>query len=197
MAQLGAESVLGPRLMSWQFVDLAGNRQGLTISERGEPGGPGIGGCPNGPLQSGPVGPTDVRAVSTANGVRLTWTPAVAVAGTPPILGYRVTAVATNPNAAGEQTAVQVRVPTRTATGTTVTGLVAGQDYDLEVESVSSVGVTRPALTPQTEHDNTPPVITASPTGGSYTTAQTVSLTSNEAGSDIYYTTDGTDPVTE
>ncbi|MEO5834593.1 MAG: fibronectin type III domain-containing protein [Nakamurella sp.] len=195
MAQLGADAALGPRLMSWQEVDLAGNRQGLTIAEFGEPGGPGMGGCPNGPLQSGPAGPTGVRAVAVANGVKLTWTPAVAVAGTKPILGYRVTAVGQSANTAGEQTAIQVRIPQPGATGTTISNFVPNETYRLEVESVSDVGVTMPALTPDIEIDSTPPVMSASPHGGSFRDPQTVTLTSNEAGTDIYYTVDGTDPL--
>jgi hypothetical protein len=41
--------------------------------------------------------------------------------------------------------------------------------------------------------DTTPPVTTASPLGGSYPNAQTVTLTANEPAT-IYYTTDGTTP---
>ena len=33
-------------MMSWQLEDADGNRQGLTIAEFGELGGPGMGGCP-------------------------------------------------------------------------------------------------------------------------------------------------------
>ncbi|WP_235830872.1 hypothetical protein [Arthrobacter cheniae] len=53
----------GARAMAWQEEDIDANRQGLTIAEFGELGGPGMGGCPNGPLQSGPAGPTTVAAV--------------------------------------------------------------------------------------------------------------------------------------
>ena len=93
-AAVAANAALGARLLSWQFTDLAANRQAVTIAEFGEPGGPGFGGCPNGPLQSGPPGPTDVSAVNVSGGVKLTWTPAVAIPGTPAITGYRATAVA-------------------------------------------------------------------------------------------------------
>lgn len=43
--------------------------------------------------------------------------------------------------------------------------------------------------------DTTPPVITASPSGGTYTASQTVTLTSNEAAT-IYYSLDGSNPTT-
>jgi YD repeat-containing protein len=48
--------------------------------------------------------------------------------------------------------------------------------------------------------DTTPPTTTASPAGGPYNTAQTVTLTCNDGGGSgcdkIYYTTDGNDPTT-
>jgi hypothetical protein len=44
--------------------------------------------------------------------------------------------------------------------------------------------------------DTTPPVITASPAAGSYSSSQSVTLSSNETGSTIYYTTNGTTPTT-
>jgi glucose/arabinose dehydrogenase len=43
--------------------------------------------------------------------------------------------------------------------------------------------------------DNIPPIITASPTGGTYSATQLVTLVSNEAGTVIYYTVDGSDPT--
>src|SRR3954471_16304248 len=42
------------RFMSWQVEDADANRQGLTISEYGEAGGPGLGGCPAGPADIAP-----------------------------------------------------------------------------------------------------------------------------------------------
>ncbi|KRF08958.1 hypothetical protein ASH00_04585 [Arthrobacter sp. Soil782] len=48
-AQIAAAAELGERAMAWQQEDADGNRQGLTIAEFGELGGPGMGGCPAGP----------------------------------------------------------------------------------------------------------------------------------------------------
>ena len=48
-ANTAAASDLGERAMNWQVQDADGNRQGLTIAEFGEAGGPGMGGCPQGP----------------------------------------------------------------------------------------------------------------------------------------------------
>jgi len=44
--------------------------------------------------------------------------------------------------------------------------------------------------------DHTPPTVTASPSGGSYTSTQMVVLESDET-ADIFYTTDGSDPTVE
>ena len=51
----------GERFMSWQVEDAEANRQGLTIAEYGELGGPGMGGCPAGPADVGaPAGTAQV-----------------------------------------------------------------------------------------------------------------------------------------
>ena len=194
-AQIAANASLGERLLSWEVTDAAGNRQGVTIAEFGEPGGPGFGGCPNGPLQSGPPGPTDVSAVNVAGGVKLTWTPAVAIPGTPAITGYRATAVAHTVSAAGEQVEIGRRIAGAGAKGTTITGLSSTESYDIEVVAVSSVGETFPPVHAVPVTDTTPPTVSATPAGGTYATPRTVTLAANEPGSDIYYTTDGSDPV--
>jgi Chitobiase/beta-hexosaminidase C-terminal domain/Fibronectin type III domain len=195
VAQVANSSFLGERMMSWQVVDLAGNRQGLTIAERGEVGGPGVGGCPNGPLASGPPGPSNVVAVNVAGGVKLTWTPATAIPGTPAITGYRVHAVSQTVSATGEQVEFGKRIANPAATGTTITGLSATDFYNIEVVSVNSVGETFPPVVTQPVTDVVPPTVTATPPGGSYAVPQNVALSANEAGSQIYYTTDATDPV--
>jgi Chitobiase/beta-hexosaminidase C-terminal domain/Fibronectin type III domain len=184
----------GARLMAWQVVDGAGNRQGLTIAEYGELGGPGMGGCPNGPLQTGPAGPTSVSAANVAGGVKLTWTPAVAVPGTPEITGYRATAIAqTSTN--GEQIEVGRRIAGQASTGTTIIGLSGTETYTIEVVSVSSVGLTFPPVTAIPVTDIVAPTVSASPAGGTFAIPQQVTLAANEPGSQIYYTLDGTDPV--
>jgi hypothetical protein len=195
VAEIAANAGLGERLLSWEFTDAAGNRQGVTIAEFGEPGGPGFGGCPNGPLQSGPPGPTDVSAVNISGGVRLTWTPAAPIPGTPAITGYRAHAVAETTNAVGEQVEIGKRIPGVGARGTTITGLSASETYDIEVVAISSVGQTFPAVHAIPVTDVTPPTVAASPGGGTYATARSVTLTANEPNSDIYYTTNGDDPV--
>lgn len=194
-AQIAANPSLGERMMAWEVVDLVGNRQGLTLAERGELGGPGMGGCPNGPLQSGPPGPGNVIAANVAGGVKLTWTPAVAIPGTPAIIGYRATAVAQTLSATGEQVEIGRRSPNPAATGMTITGLSSTETYAIEVVSVSSVGQTFPPVQAIPVTDTTPPTVSASLPSGGYAVAQNVTLSANEPGSEIYYTNDATDPV--
>ena len=192
-AFIAANAGLGERAMAWELTDPDANRQGLTIAENGEPGGPGMGGCPNGPLQSGPPGPTSVVAAEVPGGIQVNWTPVVAIPGTEPILGYRVTAI--SPMVNNEQVEIGRRITNPGASSTTITGLVAGGTYDINVVSFSSVGETFPPVTAIPATDGTPPTVAASPAGGSYPVAQQVTLTANELGSQIFYTTDGSDPV--
>lgn len=189
-----AEAAGGARSMAWQEQDADANRQGLTIAEFGELGGPGMGGCPNGPLGSGPVGPTDVKAAKVNGELKVNWTPAQAVPGTPAITGYRVTAVAKTASG-DERTESGVRISNQTAASTTLKGLAADEEYDVYVVSVSSVGETFPGIHAIPETDTTAPKVTASPNGGTFSTAQELTLTADEQGSDIYYTLDGGDPV--
>jgi len=193
-ARIAANAGLGERLLSWELTDPDGNRQGLTIAEHGEPGGPGMGGCPNGPLQSGPPAPTGVTAAKVAGGVKVSWTPVVTVPGTPAVTGYRVTAVART-TTAGEQIEIGRRITGQAAKVTTITGLSDTESYDIEVVSVSGVGLTFPPAVVQPQTDTTAPTVTASLADGSFPTARQVTLTADEPGSEIYYTTDGADPV--
>ncbi len=191
-----AAAATGERAMGWQLVDSNANRQGLTIAEFGEAGGPGVGGCPNGPLQNGPPGPTNTTAarVPGATSITVNWTPALAIPGGQPILGYRVWAVDTT-SVNGEQVEIGRRIGNPAAIGTTITGLDPLREYTVVIASVSSVGETFPAVPALVVHDTVAPVITASPAGGSYAVAQSVTLTANEPGVDMWYTTDGSDPI--
>src|SRR4051794_36640658 len=91
-----AAADLGERAMSWQVVDADGNRQGLTIAEYGEAGGPGMGGCPQGPAdQAAPAGTASVTRPSTApDSAIVRWTPATAQPVAADVTGYSIEAVA-------------------------------------------------------------------------------------------------------
>lgn len=191
-----ADAAGGERAMTWEFADVDANRQGLTIAEFGEPGGPGMGGCPNGPGQTGPVPPSNIHVALAGNGesVRVDWVPAVAVPGTPAITGYRVTAV-DQAVSSGEQIELGRRINSVSATGTTITGLIPGHTYRVEVSSVSEAGLTYPPFGLDVTTDSAAPVITANPGGNSFPVPQLVTLTANEPNVEIYYTTTGDDPI--
>ncbi|MCF3141448.1 fibronectin type III domain-containing protein [Paenarthrobacter sp. AR 02] len=189
-----AAAASGERAMAWEVEDADANRQGLTIAEFGELGGPGMGGCPNGPLQSGPAGPTNVKVSKTGSDLKVNWTPAEAIPGTPAISGYRITAVG-HTRTGNEQTETGVRVSDPKAASTVIKGLRSDEAYDVYVVSVSAAGETFPAVPFIPETDTTKPLVTASPNGGTFPTAQELTLTANELGSDIFYTLDGSDPI--
>lgn len=189
-----AAAATGERAMAWEVEDADANRQGLTIAELGELGGPGMGGCPNGPLQSGPVGPTNVSVAKVNGDLKVNWTPAQAIPGTPAITGYRVTAVARTMNGV-EQSEKGVRISDPKASSATIKGIDPNEEYDVYAVSVSSAGETFPAIPVIAETDFTAPTVAASPNGGTFPVAQELTLTANELGSDIFYTLDGSDPV--
>ena len=182
------------RLLSWQATDGAANRQGLTIAEQGEAGGPGMGGCPPGP-GSAQATPGSYSVVWSSNQAQVNWTPAVAQPGAQAITGYSVQAAQTTATAGevgtvGKQTAA-------TATRSTLTGLTGGSNaWKLEVRPIAGTSIGQPfglasgATTPPPAGDTTAPVVDAAQS----TTNGAVTLTANEANVDIYYTTDGSRP---
>lgn len=185
---VAANPSLGERAMAWEFTDPDANRQGLTIAEFGEPGGPGMGGCPNGPQQSGPPAPTSAVGAIVGGDIEVHWTKVTAIPGTPDILGYRVRAYeksGTN-NVINE---VSQKIMDPNVTTATLHGFNPA-DYNVEITSLSSVGETfPPAQVPVPDADTTAPVVTASPNGGTFPVAQQVTL-STELGAEILYTID-------
>jgi hypothetical protein len=188
------------RMMAWQNEDADGNRQGLTISEYGEVGGPGMGGCPAGATGQGPKSPTGVTATESAPGtISVGWTPAVQNPGTDPVLGYTVRAVSTG-SSNGEQTEFGKRISNPDATSTSLNGTLAGRR--IEVRTVTDAGESwPPALvggptsgSASSSSDTTAPTVTATPAGGYVTTDPKVSF-ATQAGSDVYYTVDGSSPL--
>ncbi|MBI4939731.1 MAG: fibronectin type III domain-containing protein, partial [Actinobacteria bacterium] len=184
----------GTRYMSWELEDLDANRQGLTIAEFGELGGPGFGGCPAGPQQAGPPAPGNVKAIRTGNSgqVDVSWTPAAAVPGTPAITGYRVSAVSTTstvgtPTTVTEQEVRGAVVTGQAGTGTTLTDLDSGQNYTVNVRSINALGLeTLPGVTVSTEApDIIAPTLTLTPDGGTFNEPTQFTLDADEG--EIYY----------
>lgn len=195
-AQLAATGG-GERMLSWQVQDPAGNRQGLTLAEFGEPGGPGMGGCPAGPGQQGAPRPGTAAVVRAADGTgaQVTWTPATPVPGAAAVTGYQVEAV--GPATDGTSSIVGKRVPA-TAGNTTLTGLTATTAYTVEVRALTGTALSEPMTAPLPVSGSgggtvPPPNATFDkPTATS--TPGGITLTGAPAGAEIYYTTDGTDP---
>jgi hypothetical protein len=186
----------GERFMAWQVEDADGNRQGLTIAEYGELGGPGMGGCPAGPADAAPPQGA-YSAVRSDDGKSLvvSWTPAKAVPGTPAVTGYNVEAI--EPGTGTEpRPGVVVRTDANTAKATlpvdpTVT------DYEIDVRSLAGTKMSEPFPLANTNdpgpQDTVAPKVTADPppVAGTVVEASEVKLTSDDAAADIYYTTNG------
>ncbi|MGH3336202.1 MAG: fibronectin type III domain-containing protein, partial [Nocardioides sp.] len=128
MRDLAAEGQM--RALSWQ-VTAGDDRQGLTISEFGELGGPGFGGCPLGPSTAAPNAPTGVTATAGNQSATASWNPATTIPDGSPIVGYKVTAVNTTSNV---ETSVNVPSCT-TACTATVPNLTNGATYRIQVRA--------------------------------------------------------------
>ena len=188
----------GFRSMSWQNLDANANRQGVTIQEDGELGGPGFGGCPAAAAAAGPASPTNVTATDGGSTTTVSWKAPTVTPGTSPIVGYTVRAVTQTAGAGGGQDEVGKRIGDPNATTATLpTGLVG---KTVEVRSYTAAGESWPpavANKPATgaPTDTTIPTITVAPPGGSYTADVTgVTFTTSEPSS-VVYTLDGSDPL--
>jgi hypothetical protein len=187
----------GERAMAWQNEDADGNRQGLTIAEYGEAGGPGMGGCPTGPADQAAPQPGNAWADRTGpEEVTVKWAPVTATPDTTPVSGYSITAIART-----ETTGQRVEIGRRTTkdvTKTVITGLGSTETYDVEVRAIAGGKISESfplsPLAPAAKGDTTAPVLTVSPLGTKNALGQfvgsSVTLTS-ELNADLYYTTDG------
>jgi len=125
------------RVLSWQTTDANDNRQGLTISEFGEVGGPGFGGCPTGPETVAPNAPANVAATAGVGSVNATWSRATIIPDGSPVTGYQVKAVNTLNNVG---TSVEVPLCTTGCTAT-IPNLLSGVPYQIEVRAQSAAGL--------------------------------------------------------
>ena len=187
--------------------DAAGNRQGLTIAETGELGGPGMGGCPAGPADaSAPAGSfSAVKSTKDPTKTAVTWTPAAAVPDAQAVTGYSVVAIETSPRRCSRRRPAQ---PDRRAAGrrrdehhphprpgqaVRHRGPVPGRPpHERGLRGGPTAG----------RHDERPRTASAraltSTPALSETAANAASVTVSELDGDVYYTTDGSDvrPVT-
>jgi hypothetical protein len=192
-ANATAAADLGERAMSWQNEDAAGNRQGLTIAEFGEVGGPGMGGCPAGPgNQPAPVGSATITRSADKTNALVKWGAVTAVPGAEAITGYNIEALGVA-NAAGRQDVIGARMPAA-ATSTTITGLNPAVDYTFEVRSMAGQKLSLP-FDSSGVADTTLPTLALSPDPGDGTTpVETDTVTANSNGQ-VFFTTDGSSPV--
>src|SRR4051794_9665316 len=196
-ALIASKAELGERAMAWQNEDADGNRQGLTIAEYGEAGGPGMGGCPAGPGDAGAPQPGSanvVRSASDKTKMSVTWKATDQLPGAAPVTGFSVEAIDQNGSTLAEKTIVGKRAGA-SATHVDLAGLDAADGYDVEVRAMAGATMSAPYTvqvpTPTDLGDTTAPTLSFSPAAtGAITTASTITLTA-EAGSDVYYTLDG------
>jgi hypothetical protein len=199
-ALIASKADLGERAMSWQVEDADGNRQGLTIAEYGEAGGPGMGGCPAGPGDAGAPQPGSANIVRSVDktSVSVTWNATDQLPGAAAVTGFDVEAVQQGLSAEGDHTILGKRT-SQNATHAIISGLKPDQGYDIEVRSMAGSTMSAPytvqAATPTDLGDVTPPALSATP--GSLTEVNvTSSITlASELGADIYYTIDGSAAV--
>lgn len=201
-AQLAATGG-GERMMSWLEQDADGNRQGLTIAEYGELGGPGMGGCPAGPADQQSPAPGTATVTRSGTEAVVKWTPTAAVPGAAALVGYSVEAIAAT-TTGDEQLTTGKRINSALATGTRLAGLDAAAEYRFEVRSIDAAGTSgKPTVAtvvtatppPTGPNENPAPTVTASPVAGQFTDPFTATLTSPDGG-EIYYTTDGSGATT-
>lgn len=201
-ALIASKADLGERAMSWQVEDADGNRQGLTIAEFGEAGGPGMGGCPLGPGDAGapqPGGAFAQRDATDKSKLSVTWTPNDPLPGAAQVTGYDIEAIQQTATATGEHEVIGKRA-VADATHVNLSGLDPAKGYDVEVRSMAGDKMSAPFTvqvpTAGDPGDQTAPKLTVSPDNTAAINTITGPITlSSEPGSDIYYTIDGTPAV--
>jgi hypothetical protein len=201
-ALIASKADLGERAMSWQEEDADGNRQGLTIAEFGEAGGPGMGGCPAGPGDAGSPQPGSAfvqRSSTDKSQLSVTWKPTEQIPGAAAVTGYDVEAIQQTASTTGERETVGKRAGA-SATHVNLAGLDPAKGYDVEVRSMAGDKMSAP-FTVQVPSaadpgDQTAPTLTVDPANTAAINTVTGPLTlTSEPGADIYYTIDGTSAV--
>lgn len=191
-AQIAAAADLGERAMSWQVEDADANRQGLTIAEYGEAGGPGMGGCPAGPgTQAAPAGTASVVRSADKTSALVKWTPVSPQPGADPVTGYSVEAVGTA-NGSGQSATVGQRLGA-SAAQTTLTGLDPAEAYTFEVRSLAGQKMSVPfaASGGTGTGDTTAPTLSLSPDAAGAELAVEADQVTVASNGQVFFTTDG------
>lgn len=176
----------GERFLSWQVTDVAGNRQGVTIAELGEPGGPGIGGCPAGPNDLNPPAGT-ADWTQTGSEMTVNWNAVKSQPTAPAITDYSIDVIDLS-SPGREHVGRRVAAGVRSAT---IAGLSPTGSYDVEVRAMVGSRMGDPFSKGAT--DTTPPTLTVTPAPGDTAATATgtdqVTLSSDDG--QIYYTDNG------
>ena len=193
----------GERIMAWQTEDGDGNRQGLTIAESGEPGGPGMGGCPAGPTDQGAPKPGEAFAVRSADkkSIAVNWTPAESAPGAAEVTGYSVVAIGPAEGMGNQRKQVGF-ITDAGATASTIKDLDPATTYSVELRSMTGAKMSEPFVIelagtpdPGGPVDEERPPVASDPAAVPDTTveASSVTLTSADSSAQIFFTTDGSD----
>jgi Fibronectin type III domain len=186
--------------MAWQEQDTDGNRQGLTIAEFGELGGPGFGRCPAGPgQQPAPAGSAAFVRAADRTSAKVTWTPATPQPGAADVTGYSVEALGASVSSTTNQRSGLTRRTPADATTATITNLDPADDYTIEVRSVTGTKLSDvfplqgSVVVPG--GDTTAPTLTVAPAPAPDTVVETnsVTLTSSDS-AQLFFTTDRSSP---
>jgi Fibronectin type III domain/Chitobiase/beta-hexosaminidase C-terminal domain len=195
----------GERMMAWQLEDADGNRQGLTIAESGEPGGPGMGGCPAGPSDQGAPRPGEASAVRSADkkSIAVNWTPAESAPGSAPVTGYSVVAIGPADSTTNQRKQVGFVTPAN-ATSSTIRDLDATTTYAVELRSMAGAKMSEPFVVDLAgapvepggdPADTEAPPVSSNPAAveGEVVQATSVRLASPDSSAQIFFTTNGDD----
>ncbi|MFJ5954989.1 chitobiase/beta-hexosaminidase C-terminal domain-containing protein [Paenarthrobacter sp. NPDC092416] len=164
------------------------------------------------PVYSGPIPLTTMTlkyfARDTAGNSSAVATQAYVLDNVPPVLSVSPAAGAyasgqlitlSSSEAGNIYYTVDGSTPNTTGTGTTKTyaaPFALTTNTSVKAIAVDSYGnASAVTTTAYTVLDTTPPVVTATPAAGSYPVNQQITLAANEAGSSIYFTTNGTNPT--
>ena len=135
------------RVLAWMDEDPSGEREGLTIYEFEEIGGPGMGGCPAGPENTAPLAPRNVTATAGDASANVSWSDASTIPDGAAITGYRV--IATDLSNGVSTSARFADTASATESGT-VQNLINGREYRIVVRATSAAGPGKAAAAPDT-----------------------------------------------
>jgi len=122
------------RVLAWMKTDAAANRQGLTVAEFGEVGGPAVGGSPLGPGSAVPNAPANVSGKPGHGSLTAFWDAATTIADGSPVTGY---ILEIQPVGGGLISRHNLGADVLSHT---VGGLTNGTPYTISVRAISAAG---------------------------------------------------------